>query len=95
MKLIDVRDSTRKGKKLLARFQKKDGSVVSVHFGQAGSTTFSSGATEDKKNAYLKRHAPRENWNNPVTAGALSRWILWNKRSLKASIADFKKRFNL
>jgi len=25
----------------------------------------------------------------------LSRWILWNKPTLKASISDFKKRFDL
>ena len=94
MKLKDVRTSDRKGKKLVATFI-VEGRPKRVHFGAKGSTTFSSGATEDKKNAYLKRHAPRENWNDPLSAGALSRWILWNKPSLKASIADFKKRFNL
>jgi hypothetical protein len=36
-----------------------------------------------------------ENWRDPTTPGALSRWVLWNKPSLKGSIADFKKRFHL
>lgn len=94
MKLIDVRDSTRKGKKLVATFI-VEGRPKRVHFGSAGSNTFSSGATETQKAAYLKRHAPRENWNDPLSAGALSRWLLWHKRSLKESIKDFKKRFNL
>lgn len=94
MKLKNVGTSDRKGKKLVATFI-VEGRPKRIHFGSAGSTTFSSGATEDKKNAYLKRHKVRENWNDPLSAGALSRWILWNKPSLKASIADFKKRFNL
>jgi hypothetical protein len=29
------------------------------------------------------------------SAGALSRWILWNKPTLAASIKDYKKRFGL
>jgi len=36
-----------------------------------------------------------ENWNDPTSAGALSRWILWNKPSFKGSVADFKKRFGV
>ena len=27
------------------------------------------------------------------TAGALSRWILWNKPSFRESVADYKRRF--
>jgi hypothetical protein len=30
-----------------------------------------------------------------MTPGSLSRWTLWNKKTLSASIADYKKRFNL
>ena len=30
-----------------------------------------------------------------MTAGALSRWILWNKETHKASVDDFVERFNL
>ena len=48
-----------------------------------------------RKERYLKRHQAREDWNNPLTAGALSRWILWNKETLKASIEDFENRFKL
>ena len=49
----------------------------------------------ERKERYLKRHKKNENWNNPLTAGALSRWILWNKPTLKASIEDFENRFKL
>jgi len=95
MKLLYVRRSDRKGKKLVAKFSLDNGSERTVHFGSAVSTTFSEGASESKKSAYLARHKVREDWTNALSRGALSRWILWNKRSLKASIADFKKRFKL
>ncbi len=47
-----------------------------------------------KKNAYIARHKVNENWNDPTSAGALARYILWNKKTLTDSIADFKQRFN-
>jgi hypothetical protein len=48
-----------------------------------------------RKQAYLDRHRTNENWNDYMSAGSLSRWTLWNKKTLSASIADYKKRFNL
>jgi hypothetical protein len=49
-----------------------------------------------RRGLYLKRHSGMgEHWNKPDTPGALSRWILWNKPSFRASVKDFKKRFKL
>jgi hypothetical protein len=50
---------------------------------------------EERKQRYLDRHKANENWNKPDTAGALSRWILWNKPTLRESIQDYKERFGL
>lgn len=50
---------------------------------------------EARKERYLDRHRKNENWNDVQSPGALSRWLLWNLPTLKASIADFKKRFDL
>ena len=47
------------------------------------------------KKSYIARHSATENWKDERSAGALSRWILWNKPTLEASIADYKKRFYL
>jgi hypothetical protein len=33
--------------------------------------------------------------NDYMSAGSLSRYILWNKKPLRESIADYKRRFNL
>ena len=73
----------------------KGSNTKTVQFGQKGSSTFIDHGDEQKKDAYIARHKVNENFQDPLTAGALSRWILWNKKTLSASIADFKKRFNL
>jgi hypothetical protein len=46
-----------------------------------------------RKQAYLVRHRSNETWNDRTSAGALSRWLLWNLPTLEQSIADFKRRF--
>jgi hypothetical protein len=91
MKLLSVKKSTRKGKKLMAEFD--DGTTT--HFGFLGSSTYIDHKDDKKKDAYIGRHKVNENWNDPKSAGALSRYILWNKTTQSASIADFKKRFSL
>ena len=50
---------------------------------------------EERKKRYIERHKRNENWKNPKSAGSLSRYVLWNKKTLKASITDYKKRFKL
>ena len=50
---------------------------------------------KDQKERYLNRHKKRENWDSYMTAGSLSRWILWNKETIKSSISDYLKRFEL
>lgn len=48
-----------------------------------------------RKELYEARHKVREDWTDPKTAGFWSKWILWNKPSLEASLKDTLKRFNL
>tara|TARA_R110000772_G_scaffold24323_1_gene64299 strand:- start:32 stop:322 length:291 start_codon:yes stop_codon:yes gene_type:complete len=94
MKKVVIKKSVDKGKKLTAIFTREDGSTKKISFGSAGMDDFTKKKDEAQKKRYLARHRARENWNNPESAGALSRWILWNKTSRQASIADFKRRFN-
>ena len=44
-----------------------------------------------------KFYEPLENedWNNVLSAGSLSRWILWNKPSIGDSLQSFIKKFKL
>lgn len=64
-------------------------------FGASGYEDFTTHKDVDRRNRYDMRHKKHENWNDPFSAGALSKWILWNKPSFEASVADYKKRFNM
>lgn len=95
--LHSIETSDKKGKKYDATFRSKSGSddEVVVSFGQKNASDYTKHKDDDRKKLYLARHEKNEDWNDPMTPGALSRWILWNKKTLKASIDDFRKRFNL
>ena len=67
-----------------------------VHFGLKGGQTYIDHIDKTKRENYLKRHIKRENWDDPYTAGSLSKWILWGDSSnINKNLIDFKKRFNL
>ena len=90
-----LRRSHTKGKKFDAVFD-KDGKERVVPFGAAGYSDYTKHKNVTRKARYIKRHSGMgEHWNKPDTPGALSRWVLWNKPSISASLADFKRRFRL
>ena len=64
-----------------------------IPFGQAGASDMTQHKNEDRKKRYIDRHKKNENWNNPYTAGFYSRWILWDKPTLRESIKATNKRF--
>lgn len=72
-----------------------DGSQKTTHFGASGYDDYRTHRSEARKQAYLKRHRSNENWNDPTTAGSLSKWLLWSEPTLEAAISKFKRRFNL
>lgn len=91
-----IRKSRKPEKKYDAVFVKKDGREVVTPFGQKGYSDFTKHKDVTRKARYLRRHRGMgENWNDPTTPGALSRWVLWHKPSLRDSIKDFKRRFSL
>lgn len=50
---------------------------------------------EKRKANYIKRHKSNEDWSDPTSSGFWSRWILWNKKTISASITDTEKRFKI
>ena len=96
MKYIALYRSPLKTKKYRAEFYDAEGfKVAHKDFGALGAEDFTTHHDEERKKRYLSRHRKRENWNDPTTAGALSRWILWNEPDLKKSYQDFLSRFKL
>lgn len=66
-----------------------------VSFGAIGYESYPDHLDSYRKKLYLNRHRKRENWNDPRTPGALSRWILWNKKTIEESIAHYIKKFDM
>ena len=91
LKLVKIVKSPKPEKKYRAHFS--DG--THTDFGSKGMSDFTKHKDPERKKRYMTRHRSRENWNSPKTAGTLSRWVLWNKDTLRKSISDYKKKFKL
>lgn len=88
MRLVSLGRSPKKEKKYRAKFS--DG--THTDFGATGYSDFTKHKDEERKKRYIQRHARNENWRNMKSPGALSRYILWNKSTLRASVADYRSR---
>ena len=101
MILMTIKKSSNSQKKLMAIFKNKvTGRTKTVHFGATGYSDYTLIKNKEeankKRNLYLKRHSKNENWNNPMTAGSLSRWVLWgDSQDINKNIVYFKNKFNL
>lgn len=95
LRLKTVRKSHKKEKKWDAVFD-KDGKEKIVPFGQKGYSDYTKHHDKTRRQRYIDRHSGMgENWRDPATPGALSRYVLWNKKTVRASVSDFKKRFHV
>jgi len=94
LKLIKIVKSPNKEKKLRAIFS-RNGKIKNVDFGAAGMSDYTKHKDDERKKRYIARHKSRENFNEPTSRGSLSRWVLWNKKSLNDSIKDYKRKFKL
>ena len=65
-----------------------------ISFGDDRYTDYTINKNDKQKELYLNRHK-REDWTNLNKAGAWSRYILWNRKTLKASIKDMEKLFKI
>ena len=81
---IHIKKSNINGKKLTALFYNESKQLIkTVHFGATGYLDYTiSPHDEERRNIYITRHKANESWNNPMSAGALSRYILWEYPSL-------------
>lgn len=97
IKLLKISKSSRTDKKLMAYFNHNN-RIKIVHFGAAGYMDYTlfkdRQLAEKRKKLYIQRHR-NDHLNDPMSPGALSMYILWNKPSISASIQDYKNRFKL
>ena len=67
-----------------------------IPFGAKGMEDYTTHKNPLRRMRYIQRHKARENWKDPQTAGALSRYILWgDSTSLNENVRRFKERFSL
>lgn len=93
---VNIGKSTRAGKKMMAIFYDMNKKKIkTTHFGQENASDYTIHGDLNRKVNYLSRHETREDWNDYMSSGCLSKYILWNKPSLTESIKDYLNRFKL
>lgn len=103
MFLKEIRKSSRPEKRFQALFcmcDKLDAccgkNYKLVHFGQKGGQTYIDHGDKDKKEAYIARHKPNEDWSDPTAAGTLAKYILWgSSTNMRNNIKMYKKKFGV
>jgi len=75
----------------------KDGREKTTKFGAAGMDDFTKTKDPEQKARYVERHGRgRENWSDPTSAGALSRYLLWGEStSMVKNLQAYRRKFNL
>jgi hypothetical protein len=94
IKLLSIKKSNKSGKKYMATFE-TNGRKKVIHFGAKGMGDYTLHKDIKRRNRYIFRHQKDTKTGDPSRAGYLSLYVLWNKPSLKASIADYKRRLNV
>ena len=95
MKLISVTRTPNHSKAFKAVFM-IDGNTRIVRFGTGSNYVLNQSKKPTDRAAYIARHRVNENWTDPTTPGALSRYILWgDSRNLGRNITAFKRKFKL
>ena len=96
MKLNSITRTGLQAPAFLAVFTLDNGKTKNVKFGTSSNYLTNPDKTEKDRQAYIKRHQVRENWNDPTSRGALSRFILWSPtRSIDLSTRAYRKRFGI
>ncbi len=88
--IVEIVKSKKPNKKFDAVIDK----TKTISFGAKGFSDYTIHKDDDRKDRYIKRHKTNENWNDPTTAGFYAKHVLWNKPSMKESIADLNKKFS-
>lgn len=95
-KLLHIRRTPQERREFVAVFLLNNGRSRKIRFGTKSNYVTNKKKTARDRAAYIARHKVNEDHNNPLTAGALSRWILWgSSRNLQKNTAAFRRRFGV
>lgn len=90
LRLTKLRRSPKPEKKWRAEFS--DGSHRD--FGARGMSDYTIHKDKKRMERYNSRHRKNENWNDLKSPGALSKYVLWSKPSLRGGLREYKRRLS-
>jgi hypothetical protein len=90
LRLTKLRRSPKPEKKWRAEFS--DGSHRD--FGARGMSDYTLHGDKARMERYNARHKKNENWNDLKSPGALSKYVLWSKPSLRGGLKEYKRRLS-
>ena len=95
-KLISITKSNKEKKKWTAKFYNKiTKREKNIDFGASGYDDYTITKDKEQRERYRTRHK-NDNLSSPISAGALSYYILWgDSTSMKTNIREFKKKFGV
>tara|TARA_R110000851_G_scaffold258693_3_gene411167 strand:- start:1857 stop:2174 length:318 start_codon:yes stop_codon:yes gene_type:complete len=101
--IMKIEKATAKNKKWKAIFSHMvDGKmkiIKTTSFGSSGMDDYTISKDKSQRSKYIARHNPKktkENWKDYMSAGALSRFILWgDSTNINTNIKSYKKMFKL
>ena len=91
MKFVSLKPSSRDNKRYEIIFSEPK---KTIHFGAKNSNTFLDHKNEKLKSNYIKRHQANEDWTR-VNAGSLSRYLLWEEKSIYNNLKDYLDKFGI
>ena len=92
MKFVSLELSPYEGKRFMIVFEDPD---ITLHFGSDVGRTFIDHKDKRIRQAYIKRHAVREDWTK-VNPGSLSRFLLWgDSTDIETNLNNYLTRFNI
>jgi len=93
-KIIKLKSGKKKYEAIFELKTKDKIKIIKRKFGSLGMSDYTIHKDENRRNRYISRHIKDLKTNDATRPGYLSMYILWNKPSFKASLADYKKRLN-
>jgi hypothetical protein len=82
------------GKRYVVKVYQDGDFMRSINFGSSEHENYTMHKDIVRKRRYIDRHEKHEDWTK-INAGSLSRYLLWNKPTLTASVKDFQRRFGV
>lgn len=94
IKVKSFKKLTGNSKKYEITFE-KNGKMYTRKFGATGMSDYTIHKDKERRERYISRHKKDLRTGDPMRPGYLSMYILWNKPSVKASLADYKRRLGV